>query len=136
MNAPHCPSCGYDLLGLPSTSDEVRCPECGQGVSLASLLERMTQPSYTRELARVLAFPVCVTAAVLVSWGMEWVFVMFPGFFGAVLGGLLMVVTHLFEPKSRLDPRRRRQLRLAGLAAYAVMLVTTFLLTSLAISNV
>jgi len=32
-----CPSCGYDLRGVPATGEFYRCPECGRLTNLASL---------------------------------------------------------------------------------------------------
>lgn len=32
-----CPSCDYDLRGVPATGEFYRCPECGRLTTLASL---------------------------------------------------------------------------------------------------
>jgi cytochrome c biogenesis protein CcdA len=37
LKSAHCPACAYLLLGLPVSNGSVRCPECGDVISLEAI---------------------------------------------------------------------------------------------------
>ena len=49
IDVPPCPSCGYDLTGLPQRG---RCPECGEPFDQARLTRRVQADPDTRRRQR------------------------------------------------------------------------------------
>jgi hypothetical protein len=64
-----CPSCGYDLRGVPAVGDFYRCPECGGLTTLAQMTETRQRRSGAR--ARIVVgvlIALCMIALRLLHW--------------------------------------------------------------------
>ncbi len=84
MRTLYCPSCGYNLTGLP----ENRCPECGETFNPAALAN-------LQALAEALPLPLGVGGAcarILILPGAFWLSVLLGFLFGLPLCGLLVLV--------------------------------------------
>lgn len=129
-----CPSCGYDLNGLPAAK-VLRCPECGTDV-LFALLESKKPPSLAREMTRVIAVPIAISGYCLVTWSMGDLLLMFVGFLGAAVASVCMAIMHSIERKSGLEWPKRRQLLVIGLIMYAAMLSLAYIVTMIAAERI
>lgn len=147
MNAPRCPSCGYSLVGLlpahpahahPAHANAehddslLRCPECGNDVTLSELQRASPPPSMKRELTRVLLAPVLILGLLIVLWASGDMLILLGAAPGGVIASIVMAIVHAVERPSGLSRTNRRRLIAAGLIAHAVMLGTSLLISWMA----
>lgn len=118
-----CPSCGYDLTGVPVVESLIRCPECGEAYERGWIVAAVP-PSIRCNVWRVCVAPVVLVLIVLGASLQDPGVAMFLLMSGSVVAGmasLLMFASHATLIVAS-PPWYRTKLFVIGLAAYVFSL--------------